>query len=573
MNKSEVCEYSVYWPGGKSSVERIEPAPRPNSLNGLVIGFVWDYVFRGDEIFPIIKEELCKRFDNLSFVNWDVFGPTFGGKEAEVIENLPELLKQHKVDVAISGIGACGACTPATMRASAVIEKTNIPSVSLVTDGFLTQAKAISPGLGIEELPVARLVGHVDAQSYEELKQNIIDITVDQVVRWLTEIPFISTDMTVEEYAATKSYQPTEIVAWGSFEEINEIFYRRSWSDGLPIVPPTKNKVESFLSKTKRKPDEVLGIVQPSGSAVTVHNVAVNAVMANCQPDYMELILAISDVLVTPQYGVEHSGDTTGADAQIILNGPIIDKLNFNYGNGALRDGFQANSSVGRFVRLFLRNIARSLPGAGDKATFGHNYRVVLAESEHELKKIGWSSFAEDRGFEKGKDVVTLHRTTGSAMVGSVYGNDPEELSKNLADGLIRQSAWELAYTVGFCPATTRPIILISPMIAKTIHKAGVSKQDMKEMIFKHACIPAWKMERYIGHWTSLVPGQQTLNQLVAKGLASEQYALSDDPNRLVPVVDSIEHILFLVSGDPFRSNACVFGSNGMHGGAVSKGF
>lgn len=573
MKKSEECEYQVLWPGGKNSVPRIEPAKRPSTLDGLTIGFVWDYVFRGDEIFPIIKEELCKRFDNISFVEWEVFGPTFGGEEAAVIARLPSLLHKHKVDVAISGIGACGACTPATMRAAAVVEKAGIPSVSLVTDGFLTQADAIAPGLGIPELPVARLVGHVDAQSYDELKQNVIEVTIDHVVRWLTNMPCVEGEKTAEEIAATKNYEPEEIVAKGSFEEINDIFYRRLWSDGLPIIPPTKAKVDAFLAQTDRNPDEILGIVQPSGSAVTVHNVAVNSVMANCKPEYMNLMLAISDVLTNPDYGVEHSGDTTGADAQIVLNGPIIEDLGFNCANGALRDGYQANSSVGRFLRLFLRNIARSLPGAGDKATFGHNYRVVLAESEQELDKLGWPTFAQSRGYSRTENVITVHRTTGSAMVGSVYGNDPEELANNLADGLIRQSAWELAYTVGFCPATTRPIILISPMIAKTIHKAGVSSQEMQQMIFDRARIPAWKMERYLGYWTSLVPGRQTLNQLVEKGLASPQYAESDDPNRLVPVVDSVDHILFLVSGDPFRSNACVFGSNGMHGRAVSKSF
>jgi hypothetical protein len=314
----------------------------------------------------------------------------------------------------------------------------------------------------------------------------------------------------------------------------------------------------------------VIGVLQPSGAALTVRNVAVNGVMAGCLSTYMPLLIAIAEVLADPAYGVEHSGDTTGADAQIILNGPVITELDFNTGNGALRDGRRPNSTVGRFLRLILRNVAGSRPGGGDKATFGHTWRVVLAENETELAKLGWPSFATDRGFAPSESVVTLQRTTGSAMVGSIFGRDPEEIARNLADGLVRQSGWELAYTVGFAPATSRPIVLISPMVAKTLHKGGMSRVQLRRAIFNHAHLPAWKVERYIGHWTSLVPGRPTLAALVLKGLASPQFALSEDPNRLVPVVEQESDIILVVSGDPFRSNAVVFGSNGMHGSETS---
>ena len=309
----------------------------------------------------------------------------------------------------------------------------------------------------------------------------------------------------------------------------------------------------------------------PSGSAITVWNVAVNGVMANCRPEDMPILVAIAEILADPQYGVEHSGDTTGGDALIVLSGPIVRDLGFNHENGVMRDGYRANSSVGRFLRLFLRNVVGLQTGAGDKCTFGHAARIVLAEHEAEVAKLGWRTFAEQRGFASDSDVVTIGRFTGDTVVGSAYGRDPEVIARYLADGLVRQSGWELCFTVGLAPDTHRPLVAISPMIAKTLAGAGVDRDGLRQRLFDYARIPAWKMEQYVGEFTNHVPGRPTLLEMHAAGTASAQFALSDDPNRLVPIVERPEDILVVVSGDPYRSNALVFGSNGMHGSPTSR--
>ena len=233
------------------------------------------------------------------------------------------------------------------------------------------------------------------------------------------------------------------------------------------------------------------------------------------------ILIAIAEVLADPDYGVEHSGDTTGGDALIILNGSAIDRLGFNCAVAALRDGVRANSSVGRFLRLFLRNVARSLPGGADKSTFGHTWRVVLAEHETAAAELDWPPFSVDRGFAAGADVVTVARFTAGGTVGSIFGSDPEEIARYLADGLVRQSSWELVFTVGFARGTYRPLLIVSPMVARTLRNAGVSKHDLRRMLYQHARLPAWKMERYIGLWSNLVPGRPTLRELVDAGTAA----------------------------------------------------
>ena len=361
------------------------------------------------------------------------------------------------------------------------------------------------------------------------------------------------------------------IVARGSFDEINRVFEARQWSDGLPIVPPTRDRVDAFLEHADDAPDRVIGVLQPSGAAATVMNVAVNGVMANCRPEYMPVLVAIAEVLADPGYGIEHSGDTTGGDALIILSGPAIGRLGFNCENGALRDGYRANTSVGRFLRLYQRNVAGFLPGAADKSTFGHTFRVVLAEHEAAAADLGWPTFGADRGFAPDDSVVTIGRFTAGGTVGSIYGKEPQQILPYLADGLVRQTSWEFVFTVGFAPGTYRPLLVLSPMAARTLTRAGLRKADVRDGLFRHARLPAEKLETYIGLWSNLVPGRPTLGQLVAAGKAAPIFAESDDPARPVPIVARADDILLVVSGDPLRSNAYAFASNGMHGFPTSR--
>ena len=418
-------------------------------------------------------------------------------------------------------------------------------------------------GLGIDGLPIARIPGHVDGQSAEELAQGIGGVTFADVVRHLT------TPMS----AAVAGDRPKagDIVAVGGFDDVNARFEQRRWSDGLPIVPPTPERVAQFLAHTADPPDRRIGVLAPSGSAATVHNVAVNGVMAGCLPEYMPVLVAIAEVLADPAYGVEHSGDTTGGDALIVLSGPVVSMLGFNCEEAALRDGYRANTSVGRFLRLYLRNVAGFLPGGADKSTFGHTWRVVLAEHESAASALGWPTLAMDRGLESGDSVVTIARFTSGGTIGSIFGDDPERIAAYLADGLVRHTSWELIFTLGFAPGTYRPLLVLSPMVARTLSRAGWTKARLRERLFELARMPARKLESYIGEWTNFVPGRPSLRTLVQQGRAAPVFAEDSDPERLVPVVASADDFLIVVSGDPMRSNAYAFASNGMHGYPTSR--
>jgi hypothetical protein len=301
-----------------------------------------------------------------------------------------------------------------------VIEAAGRASSSLICNGFMTAAVNTSIGLGMPNLPVAGVPGHPGVQSVEQLRENILGVTLDQVIANLTQAPA----------AVVNEQEPgaRDIVFSGGFDAVNRWFTAQELSDGLPIVPPTRARIDAFLRCCDRDPDEVLGIILPDSRAATVWSVAVNGVMAGCRPQYMPLLIALAEAMADPYYGVEHSGNTPGGETLIMLNGPIAAQLGFNCEQGVMRDGIQANTSVGRFWRLYLRNIAGFLPGKNDKATFGNTWRVVVPENEPFVAQIGWQPMSVDMGFNAGDNTVTIARYTGGNHVSSVSGSTPEAL-------------------------------------------------------------------------------------------------------------------------------------------------
>ena len=450
------------------------------------------------------------------------------------------------------------------MRASVAVEAAGIPTVSVVCEGFEGQARATGRGMGYDGMPLAVMEGHVDSQTADEMLAAFSDVTVQQIVDGLTT-PIARADSEAAEPTAL------DVVAAGTVDEVNRTFIENGWTDGLPVIPPTRDRVEAFIAKWDRDPWKTLGIARPSGRDVTIWSIAVNAVMAGCSPKYLPVLIALAEVLVDPAYGVEHSGNTTGADALVVFNGPAAAGLGFNAGQGALRDGYHANTSVGRWLRLYLRNVCGFTPTEHDKATFGNTFRVVLAEDEEALAEIGWPPLSADFGYASGDDVVTMVRINSGAIVGSVFGATPEEMVPYLADGLARISGWDLTHVYGLGQGHYRPLLVLSPILARTLARAGWSKDDLRQSLFQHARIPAWRFEKLIGDWSNLTAGRRSLVDLAKAGHVPPVFAASDDPNRLVPIVTDPSKFLIAVAGDPHRTNAYVMSNDGPHGYWTSK--
>ena len=410
-------------------------------------------------------------------------------------------------------------------------------------------------------IPLALVPGHIGTKSDEELRRDVIETTAKHVIE----------NLTVQPAVKGKSGEPgaRDIVFKGGFNAVNQYFYDNELSDGLPIVPPTREAIDEFLKFTDRDPNEVLGVILPDSRAATIWSIAVNGVMAGCKPEYMPILIAAIEGMCDPQYGVEHSGNTPGGENLIIINGPIIQQLGFNYTQGALRDGFMPNTTIGRFWRLYLRNVAGFLPHKTDKATYGNTWRVVLAENDEVLKRIGWANTAEEMGFNAGDNVVTVARYTGGGSFSSVSGSTPEELLPYVADSVLKYHMWQITFTTSHGNGMLRPLVVLSPIIVETIAKAGWTKADVKQYLYDHARLPAWEFERQLRVWN--IRGVWDLKDDVRNGRIPKVFYESDDENRLVPIVWKPEDFMIAVTGDPLRNNAYVFAHNGYLGYPVGK--
>ena len=429
-----------------------------------------------------------------------------------------------------------------------------------IDQGFTKSVKAIGKQAGLN-LRVATYPGVISTHERAKIAQNIEDILADQIVKQLTaegspdESPVVSAEPA-----------PRDIVFSGSFEEVNEHFMRHQWSDGLPVVPPTAEKIDAFLKFTDRAPDEVLGILNPSLAAASVWNVAVNGVMAGCRPEYMPVLLAVVDAMADPEYGLKHGGSTPGWEALVIVNGPIREQLGLDDGQGAQRPGNQANTSIGRFYRLFARNVPRFLPGSTDMATFGQMFRTALAENEHACDDMGWQPLHVTRGFKPEDSVVTITSVRTTSDPFTTAGETAERHLDYIVDWVKRMME---PYQSSRGYVETH-VLQLTPVIATLLAKAGYSKADLANYLTKNATTSAryyeWSMMQADHH-----PPGTTLKGLIEKGDLPKEWQLSDDPERQVPLLLPQSKWLIVVAGDPLRNRSLIYRQNFMQGYATSK--
>ena len=184
-----------------------------------------------------------------------------------------------------------------------------------------------------------------------------------------------------------------------SFDRVNDYFYERGWTDGLPVVPPTEARVKAMLAGMRaHDADELINIVPPRMGRATMRQIAVNAVMAGCRPEYLPVVVAALQAVSEPQYGLAHRQTTTHAGAPlIIVNGPIVERLKINCGRGLFRPGWRANATIGRALRLILVNIGGAGPDV-DASQTGHPGKYTYCIAEYE-KANPWQPLHVERGF------------------------------------------------------------------------------------------------------------------------------------------------------------------------------
>lgn len=439
-----------------------------------------------------------------------------------------------------------------------------MPSVSIISSGFLKQAAVVAKGLGLPEMAIAEFPGVPMTQSKEELRRQVIEHLLPRVIEGLSK-PIQRKEAEREALLP----EPREIVFRGDFDAVQEHFHQQSWSDGMPVVPPTLDRIARFLKFTERDAHEVIGIMPSANREATVWNVAVNGVMAGCRPEYMPILLAVAEIVCTPEYKVEDAGSTPGWESLIVLNGPMVKQLGFNSGQGVMRMGKQANTSVGRFLRMLIRNVAgfTHAPEGADKGSIGQSFLVALPENEDAVADIGWQPYSVDRGFNAGDNVVTVQSVVAISAPTYSGTEKAEEHMKIIAD-VIGERACGYWSAIGMVYANWHPLIVLGPSIAKVFAQDGWTKDDIRRYLYEHVKMPASRAEHYAYHC-----GQTgfRVTEAVKQGLLPPAYHESDDPDRLIPVFQRPEWIGIVIAGDWGRNQSKGYVCNHVQGVPTSR--
>ncbi len=445
------------------------------------------------------------------------------------------------------------------LRAAALIEKLGIPTASIIGSGFLKQAEVVSKGLGVP-LAIGVYPGAPMVDSEAELIRKVEESLAPSLLEGL--IGKIQTLENEDEQPDIK-----KVVFSGTLDEVQDYFYQKMWTDGLPIIPPTKQRVEAFLSFTDRPSEEVIAVLPQEGREASIESIAVTGVMSGCKPEYMPILIAIIEAMSDPIFRIQDCGSTPGWEPVVIIGGPIIKELDFNFGQGMMRFGRKSNTSIGRFVRMYLRNICgyRIPPGAGDKGSIGQSFLVAMAEDEDSAREFGWPTYAQDRGFDASENIVTVHSVVSISSPIYSAGDRAIDHVQQWAD-LVGSSFTYWAHT-GFKTGMWNPLIVSSPSVAKVIANEW-TKDQVRQYLYDHIKVSAQKITHY-AKMTSTPTF--SLKNLVDGGILPEEYHLSDDPERLLNVIIHPSMVEIIVAGDPGRNQSRAYMGNHIQGPPTSR--
>ena len=272
-----------------------------------------------------------------------------------------------------------------------------------------------------------------------------------------------------------------DLLAFDDAAAVDEHFYSQRWGDGLPLVAPTPERVEEMLGAAGLDGSELLGTMPPRWRETYSHHVAVNAVMAGCRPDYFPVVIAGVKAALDPLlnlYGVQ--GTTNPAGVMLVLNGPLRDKLDVNSGHNLFGQGWRANATIGRALRLCLINIGGGLPELGDMSTLGNpnKYGSCIAENE---EASPWEPFHVERGFDAEQSVVTAAGVTAPQNI-AILSQDPFAILDVIAHALMSSGSNLLLFTA-------QPLVVIGPVHATHLARNGFDKRTIRQYLWEHGTI------------------------------------------------------------------------------------
>ncbi|HEX8966320.1 MAG TPA: hypothetical protein VF937_00465 [Chloroflexota bacterium] len=262
--------------------------------------------------------------------------------------------------------------------------------------------------------------------------------------------------------------------------EANDLFQRHGWTDGLPIVAPTPERVAEFLRAAGLQTDAEIGVEPVRQRRITAGKLAVNAVMAGCLPAYMPLLVTVVQALCQPEYGLHGATASTGGSAPlIVVNGPVRTLLGMEAQHSVFASVNRANASIGRAVHLVLMNVLGAIPGQLDRSTLGHPGKVTFCIAEDE-EDSPWRSLAEERGAPAGASAVTVMACESPHQILNEWTQDPREVLDTVVAAIranmLTYSIWAGNYA-----------LVVPRQLRDVLSRAGWQKRDVREYVYDAA--------------------------------------------------------------------------------------
>ncbi|MCZ6730882.1 MAG: hypothetical protein O7C61_14365 [SAR324 cluster bacterium] len=327
-----------------------------------------------------------------------------------------------------------------------------------------------------------------------------------------------------------------EALTFSSADEVIEAFHERRWTDGLPIIPPTEERVRAMIDAAGRPGPDVVGVVPPRWAEATVEHVAINAVMAGCLPAYMPVLTAAIEAACDPAFVLYSVQATTHPCAVLmVVTGPIVEELGLNYSHGVFAPGNRANASLGRAMRLVLINVGGAIPGHGDQSTQGSPAKFSYCIAENEAA-TPWEPFRVEKGFSSEDSTVTVYS-----------GEAPHNVNEHVCDSpfttlrVIASVMTTLAHNHVTGVSKGDCLVVLGPEHAHSIAAGGLSRRDVQTYFWETARNPVSRIHDR---------GPHTANW--------PEWVNQEDMEAMVPIVAVPEDIHILVAGGPGKHSCFI---------------
>jgi hypothetical protein len=287
----------------------------------------------------------------------------------------------------------------------------------------------------------------------------------------------------------TSNVIPRHLAQYGPFmatkmsvdlDAVQETFFDRGWTDGLPVIPPTPERVQATLDHAGVRADDVVGIVPERSREITAEKAAINAVMAGCKPEYFPVVLAALAAMLDPEFGCHTVVTSTGgAGLCVVVSGPMTAELGFNSTRNALGPGHRANATVGRAVRLVAMNVLGARSDSLDGSSLGHpgKYTFLVAE---EPPPPGWDPLRVELGYTEADTTVTMFPSEGPHQVANHINGEPESILKTFVAAMTNPAT--------FAVGKRHQVLLVLGLEHRNaLAEAGWSRTAVREYLAEHS--------------------------------------------------------------------------------------